>query len=282
MTICVAVKVQDCIVFAADSTSSLQTVGSDGKPVTINTYDHANKLFNLRKGLPIAAMTAGIGNFGASSISTISKDFRVLLSTKDSEYYIDPDSYTMEQVATLARKYFFEERFSKLTPQPSGNFQYWLGGYSSGEDLGEIWRFQIDNGTCTDPICETDKTVTSGFSWGGAPEAINRLVLGYSQQLGQALVAGGMADADVPGAIAEIGRFTQVVLANPAMPTSDAIDLARFLAETTKQFVRFLPGSNSVGGSIDIATITKHENFKWVDRKHFYSPALNPLETDHA
>ena len=66
------------------------------------------------------------------------------------------------------------------------------------------------------------------------------------------------------------------------MPTVDAIELARFLAETTKQFVRFLPGSNSVGGNIDIATVTKHENFKWVARKHFYAPALNPLETDHA
>jgi len=282
MTICVAVKVQDCIVFAADSTTSLQTIGSEGKPVTVNTYDHANKLFNLRKGLPIAAMTAGIGNFGASSISTISKDLRVLLSTEGSEYFVDPKNYTMEQVAKLARKFFFEERFQKLTPTPSGNFQYWIGGYSSGADLGEIWRFQIDNGACGDVVCDADQNNNANISWGGAPEAINRLVLGYSQGLGPALAAGGMPQANIPHAINEIGRFTQVGLANPAMPTTDAIELARFLAETTKQFVRFLPGSNSVGGNIDIATITKHENFKWVARKHFYSPALNPLETDHA
>lgn len=136
MTICVAVKVQDCIVFAADSTSSLQAVGADGNPVTVNTYDHANKLFNLRKGLPIAAMTAGIGNFGASSISTVSKDFRALLSTEGSAYYIDPKNYTMKQVAELARKYFFEERFAALSPAPAGNFQYWIGGYSFGGRLG--------------------------------------------------------------------------------------------------------------------------------------------------
>lgn len=120
------------------------------------------------------------------------------------------------------------------------------------------------------------------MGWGGAPEAINRLVLGYSQELGKALAAGGVAPDKLPQAIAEIGRYTQADLAHPAMPTVDAVELARFLAETTKQFVRFLPGSNSVGGSIDIATITKHENFKWVARKHFYSPVLNPLETDHA
>lgn len=122
MTICVAVKVQDCIVFAADSTSSLQAVLADGNPITINTYDHANKLFNLRKGLPIAAMTAGIGNFGPSSISTVTKDFRALLSKEGSEYYIDSHNYTIEQVAALARKYFFDDRFTSLNPAPSRNF----------------------------------------------------------------------------------------------------------------------------------------------------------------
>lgn len=281
MTVCVAVKVQDCIVFAADSTSSLQMTLPDGNAATVNTYDHANKLFNLKKGLPIAAMTAGIGNFGASSISTIAKDFRALLGQEDGEYYLDPKNYSMKQVAELARKYFFEERYSALDVKPSGSFQFWMGGYSSGEDLGEIWRIQIENGECGDVICDADKANNSNISWGGAPEAINRLVLGYSQMLGRALKGGGMPEEQVPDAINEIGKFTQVDLANPAMPTSDAIELARFLAETTKQFVRFLPGSNSVGGNIDIATITKHENFKWVDRKHFYSPTLNPLETDH-
>jgi hypothetical protein len=282
MTICVAVKVQDCIVFAADSTTSLQAHDSNGRTVTINTYDHANKLFNLRKGLPIAAMTAGIGNFGPSSISTISKDLRVLLSTEGSEFYVDPKSYTVGQIADLARRYFFEERYLKLSSPPAGTFQYWIGGYSSGQDLGEIWRFQIDNGVCDSPVCEADATTASGLSWGGAPEAINRLVLGYSQNLGPALLGGGVPPQDLSTAVAEIAKYTQVELAHPAMPTTDAIELARFLAETTKQFVRFLPGSNSVGGSIDIATITKHENFKWVARKHFYSPSLNPLETDHA
>lgn len=282
MTICVAIKVQDCIVFAADSTTSLQYQNAQGEAVTVNTYDHANKLFNLRKGLPISAMTAGIGNFGATSISTISKDLRLQLSTEGSDYYIDPKSYTMEQVATLARRYFFEERFQALEQPPMGNFQYWIGGYSSGEDLGEIWRFQIDNGVCGPAVCDADQTASSYIGWGGAPEAINRLVLGYGQSLGAALTNGGLPAEKLDEAIGEIGKFTQVNLANPAMPTTDAIDLARFLAETTKQFVRFLPGSNSVGGNIDIATITKHENFKWVERKHFYRPALNPLETDHA
>ena len=30
-----------------------------------------------------------------------------------------------------------------------------------------------------------------------------------------------------------------------------------------------------IGGSIDIAVITKHEGFKWIQRKHYYDKDLN-------
>ncbi|ABD53156.1 hypothetical protein [Jannaschia sp. CCS1] len=282
MTVCVAVKVQDCIVFAADSTTSLQAVGANGEHVTMNTYDHANKLFNLRKGCPVAAMTAGIGNFGGSSISTVSKDFRSLIDRRAEGYALNWENYTIEEIVGLARKYFFEERFSSLSEKPQGSFQYWVGGYSSGEQMGEVWQFQIHNGECLEPQCSISRNVASGLAWGGAPEAINRLILGYGQRIGDALVEGGLDASLVPQAIDGIARYTQCSLVHAAMPTGDAIDLAKFLAETTKQFVRFMPGSNSVGGDLDIATITKHENFKWIARKHFYNTRINPLETNHA
>ena len=282
MTICVAVKVQDCLVFAADSTSSLQARSADGQAFTVNTYDNANKVFNLRKGLPIAAMTAGIGNFGNSSISTIAKDFRMLTEAAGGPFEIQPDAYTIGQVAELARDYLFNERFSKLEVKPEGDFHFWVGGYSSGADMGEIWRIDIRNGVCPPPHCEASADQASRVCWGGAPEAINRLVLGYSQALETALEHGGIPKENLGSALTEIAQYTQANLEHPAMPTSDAIELARFLAETTKQFVRFLPGANSVGGHIDIATITKHENFKWVSRKHFYGSEFNPLETNHA
>jgi hypothetical protein len=62
------------------------------------------------------------------------------------------------------------------------------------------------------------------------------------------------------------------------MPIQDAIDLAHFLVDATIQFVRFSPGSPTVGGPIEIATITKHEGFKWVARKHYFESRLNPQE----
>jgi hypothetical protein len=31
----------------------------------------------------------------------------------------------------------------------------------------------------------------------------------------------------------------------------------------------------TVGGPIEIAAITKHEGFKWIERRHFFPPAHN-------
>lgn len=281
MTVCVAVKVHDRIVFAADSATSLQGMDASGKHAIVNIYDHANKVFNLRKRLPIAAMTAGIGNFGNSSISTIAKDLRALLSREGSDYRIDPDNYTVEEIATKARRYLYEERFLALADKPDAAFDFWIGGYSSGADLGEIWPVHIEGGACGEVICEADRTVPDTICWGGQPDAINRLILGYGQGLSGALLDAGLAPDKLDPFLNHVAARTQVGLANPAMPTKDAIDLAHFLVSTTKGFVRFALGPNVVGGEIDIATVTKHEGFKWISRKHYYPSTFNPLETDH-
>lgn len=281
MTVCVAVKVHDCIVFAADSATSLSEADANGQHHIVNIYENANKVFNLHKGLPICAMTAGIGNFGPSSISTMSKDLRRLFSSDDANWKIDPNNYTIEEVAKKARRYFFDDRFSSVQPLPQGTFDYWIGGYSSDAELGEIWQIQIQNGTCSAPIIVADRDQTT-IQWGGQPEAINRLLLGYGQALPQALLDAGLDPSNLDGLLRHIVAKSQANVLSAAMPVIDAIRLAEFLVDTTKKFVQFLPGGNTVGGAVDVATVTKHEGFKWISRKHFYNRQFNPLETDHA
>ena len=135
MTVCVAVKVHDCLVFAADSATSLSATDAQGQQVIVNIYENANKVFNLHKGLPLCAMTAGIGNFGRASISTLSKGLRSLLSGNDQDWKIDPKSYSVEEVAIKARKFLFEDRFRATDPAPEGAFDFWIGGYSAGASL---------------------------------------------------------------------------------------------------------------------------------------------------
>ena len=64
-------------------------------------------------------------------------------------------------------------------------------------------------------------------------------------------------------------------LSLPAMHIQDAIELARYLAETAAKFSHFSLLAPTIGGPIEIATITKHEGFKWVARKHYFPSTLN-------
>ena len=59
------------------------------------------------------------------------------------------------------------------------------------------------------------------------------------------------------------------------MPVQDAIELVEYLINVTAGYVRFIPGPPTVAPPIDIAAITRHEDFKWVKRKHYYSSEFN-------
>ena len=283
MTICVAVKVHDCIVFAADSASSLiDTALPDGRPLIANVYSHGNKVFNLRKGLPIAAMTCGMGNIGPIFISSLTKDLRVRFCSSDKDWAIEPQNYTMEAVADRCRKFFFEEHYRALSPPPKGDheFQFWISGNGSGQTHGEIWRIKIVNGSCEPPECLAGPNEFD-ILYDGQPEAINRIVNGYSQFLPKALLDIGLAEDNLNGVLTHIEAQTRAPLISPAMPVQDAVALAEYLVETTKGYVRFLPGADTVGGETDICVVTKHEGFKWVQRKHYFDRILNPMENEH-
>ncbi len=272
MTACVAIKVHDCLVFAADSAVTLRS------PTSFNVYNHGYKVFNLYKGLPIVAMTAGMGNFGAASISTLAKDFRITLTRGSAAECIDRRNYTMKEVATKARC-FFSKKYGEIDPPPSGahSFEFWIGGYGSNELLGEIWKLEIRDGIVMDIDQIASAATENKICWGGQVNVISRILLGIDPNIFHDLQNIGIAESDLQ----TIRDRNQTPLLESSMPVQDAVDLADFLVYAAKRYSAFLPGAAVVGGETDIATVTRHEGFKWIQRKHFYHSHLNPMETDH-
>ena len=85
-----------------------------------------------------------------------------------------------------------------------------------------------------------------------------------------------MTQEQLGAAVPKLYPYTVEPLILAAAPIQDAIDLALFMVDTTKGFIRFsVKRVKTVGGPIEIAAITKHEGFKWVQRKHFYSQECN-------
>ncbi|MCY4185545.1 MAG: hypothetical protein OXD45_09565 [Rhodobacteraceae bacterium] len=124
MTVCVAIKVNDGIVFAADSAVSLTTYVQQG-PVVSNVWKNGLKVFNLHRDFPIVGMFAGLAHFGPVSISYLAKDLRVIL-----EKNIFDNTYDFKKVVDYACKYF-KDAYRKSQPNTSltHSFEFWIGGY---------------------------------------------------------------------------------------------------------------------------------------------------------
>jgi predicted proteasome-type protease len=280
MTVCVAACVHDGLVFAADSATSLVGANAAGQAVIERVYQHGNKVFNLDKRLPVVAMTSGLGAIGNAPIHSLAKDLRREFKATGSKYELNADAYTIEEITQKAHDFLYGEKYSAI-PKIAGDhsLEFWIGGYSSNSDAHELFKITIINGSATiDALCKDGECQ---LFWGGQPNAINRLVIGYDNALVESLRKVGVSDSDLPGLMQTIRSNTEAPLMHPGMPVQDAIELCNFLVETTKGFVRFLPGADTVGGEVDIAVVTRHERFKWIKRKHYYSRKLNKLETDH-
>ncbi|MBO1769912.1 hypothetical protein [Agrococcus sp. TF02-05] len=282
MTVALVIKVNDGIVLAADSASTL----TDGSGAVANTYNNANKIFNLHKALPVGAMTWGLGNIGPSSIATLAKDMRRRFQEGRSpheSWRLDPDTYSVGAVAEKARTFLYDEKYVPLASriaeeQPGaapGDLGFLIAGYSCDADEAEAWVMQID--AAGEPALEQVLPQTTGAQWWGQPEAISRIVTGMSLAMPRAL-ANLDIGLDLESAMQVHNALVpqlQQSMVPPPMPIQDAIDLADFLVYATAQYVRFTPGPPVVGGPIEIATITKHEGFKWVRRKHYFDARLN-------
>jgi hypothetical protein len=276
VTIAISLKVNDGVVLATDSAATILAKQPDQPiPVVLNVYNNADKLFNLYKGLPIGAITWGSGSIGASSITTLMKDFRKKLKAE-----LNRDSFTIEQISNELSKYVFsnyEKAFKEWPNKPPIGFM--VGGYSFGSDFPEEWKIDIIEGKIVGPEKVRGENQV-GLTWNGEPEAITRLYFGISGGTGPALMEMGFDEKRAREIMEGLKNRLSIPMVIPPMPIQDAIDLVQFLVETTMKFSKFSPGATTVGGPIDIAAITKHEGFKWIRRKYYFHSNLNPLEEE--
>jgi hypothetical protein len=279
MSIAVVIGVHDGLVLAADSASSLTV--SSAPNIThgvVNVYDNANKIFNLCKGRPIGCVAFGSGSIGNSSVATLIKDLRVKL--RGQELGFDAMSYTMKGVADIVGKFLADEcdKPENAAQKEAINIGLIVAGYSAGSNLGESWTVKIDKGVASDPVIARQAN-EAGISWGGQAEVVSRIMVGYSPKLFDVLARVSGPPQQQPGEIRQqltgVLRGLQAELVFAPMPIQDAIDLGRFLVHSAIMWSRFHPGASTVGGPIEIAAITKHEGFRWIERKHYFDRSLN-------
>ncbi|SOJ57788.1 hypothetical protein MSIMFB_05267 [Mycobacterium simulans] len=273
MTVAVLVKVFDGIVLATDSATTLPL--PDG---SAQVYNSADKIFNLHRELPIAAMTWGLGQVGPASVSTVAKDLRRRFMGEAgaafADWVVDTNGYTIEGIAEK-----LSEMFHVLLGQVGGILPdkclgMLVAGYSSGASQPEAWLLYLDGkGADAPQPQQAAGPDDSGFVAYAQPWAADRLFRGFDDSLEaavkQAVPSSHHAAID---AVLQQQLLSPVI---PPMPFPDAIEFAKYLVEVTAGFAHFLLGPDTVGGPIEIAGVNRHEGFKWIARKHYYTPELN-------
>ncbi len=228
-----------------DSATTLMTRIGDNPPIVTNVYNNANKIVNLRKGLPIGLITWGQGAIGSSSIAAMAKELRERFTKRDGahhEWHVDPNNYEVLAVARRVREYFYDEHyieaFGAWPEKPVLGFI--VAGYSSPLATAEEYVIQTDNqGNCHGPVAARAPD-QFGVTWNGFVEPLTRLMLGFSNALLPSL------QGAMPEQTAELGAAFEAVkgqlvapLVQAAMPLQDAIDLAEYLAETALKFSEY-------------------------------------------
>ena len=259
MTVLVSVKINDGVVMAADSASSF----ASGM-----IYQHADKIVNLRQGLPIGAMVTGAGGIGNESIDTLLKDLRRRFNGEDEarrDWALDPARYTLGEVANRLRAFLFEEKAAAQAAEVWTRVR--LCGYSADRPLAEVWEILLLGPNSPAPT-QVQGEQDFGIRWDGEYEALSRLIFGLGTGFEDAAAASGLTPEAAGDLHAKLSPTLFELLFVEAMPIRDAVDLARFLVATTIGFVKFsVARRKTVGGSIAIAAITKHEGFQWVQRQ---------------
>ena len=267
MTVLVSVKINDGVVMAADSASSF----ASGM-----VYRHADKIVNLRRGLPIGAMVTGAGGIGNELIDTLFKDLRRRFNGEDEargDWALDPLHYTLAQVAARLRSFLFEEKAAAHAGEVWTRVR--LCGYSAGRPLAEVWEILLLGPNSPAPT-QVQGEQDFGIRWDGEYEALSRLIFGLGTDFEDAAVAGGLTPDAARDLHVRLAPALFELLFVEAMPIRDAVDLARFLVETTIGFVKFsVARPKTVGGPIAIAAITKHEGFQWVQHHDGFGSSRN-------
>lgn len=260
MTLTVVVSVPDGLVIAADSLASLQQTiiplpeavagkcpkcnedikMSDLKLQPINVPSggspFAQKLFCLGK------RNIGVAVFGVPFLDgrTVESHIREFEKTK----VVGEES--VEEVVKKLIDFFTEivkREVKDISQIPKGRviIGFLVAGYDKEDvKIGRTFLVKIGQEATVQPTHETGYSCTVGGD--------NRVVSKLWKD-----------DPAIP-------------IAKPlyqAMNLQDAIDYAIFLIRTTVDYQRFAPMVPIVGGDIDVAIITHHSGFKWIQHKEY-------------
>jgi len=129
MTIVIAIKINEGIVMASDSATTVFLKREPG-----NVYYNRKKLFNLIKGLPIGILSYGDGEIGDLTTPLLIRKFRRIINKNNRTINLNLENLVIRSVAEVFLKFLQTELKNASEQGKSQDHQligFFIGGYSA-------------------------------------------------------------------------------------------------------------------------------------------------------
>jgi hypothetical protein len=140
-----------------------------------------------------------------------------------------------------------------------------VGGFDEDAAYGRVFTFDIPGKPA--PVEYNPGPDQFGITWGGQRDVVDRLIQGFDPRLVAILTASLGLDQAQTAKLTQALQPLQMAIPLQAMALQDCVDLAIFFIRTTISAQRLTVGVRGCGGPIDVATITRREGLRFVQRK---------------
>ena len=262
MSLGVVVKGPEGVVLAADTRVTLLAHKRDESPPLAVNFDNATKLLTFGKCHEwVGAVTYGDALIGIRTAHSFVPEFQLNLGIKRQSI--------LEYAQELSD--FFAQRWkdANMPPEvpPGGGMTFIVGGYDENDPYGAVFTFNIPGS----PKVEQQNSDDFGMTWGGQLEIASRIILGYDPRLLAKLRDRfKLSDSQFKELEEDIGPSFNYTVPYEVLPLQDCVDLATFLIRTTISAQNLAIGVRGVGGTIEVATITRTDGLNWIQKKELH------------
>jgi len=255
----VAIKGPEGMVLAADSRVTVEAKQGSASPMIVS-FDNATKLLSFfAPNRHIGVVTYGAALIGLRTAYSYVSEFELTL----------PENQRLEVTDFAYRlSNFFMERWIEVTPKEySGpSMSFITCGYDSDYAYGKTFLFDIPKHPVPQPRNPGEREF--GMTWGGQLQVASRLIHGYDPVVTEVIRRELNLDQQKTSELmTHIRQRTEFQIPYEMLPLQDCIDLAVFLIQTTISAQKLAIGVRGVGGTIEVATITRTEGLQYVQKK---------------
>lgn len=258
MSLGIVIKAPEGLVLAAESRVTLESAAADGRPLSV-TYDHAVKLLSFSEPNSwVGALTYGQALLGPRTPASFVPEFEAALPKKR----LGVEEFSRRLSAFLLGQW----RASMPGDYAGPDMTFVVAGFDEGDPYGRVSLFDIPRRP--EPVEQNPGATVFGMTWGGQHEIVHRIVKGFDPAALPIIARELGIDPERTASLGDV-LTAELALQLPldAMPLQDCVDLALFFVRTTIDAQRLSLGIRGCGGPIDVATLTRRDGLRFVQRK---------------